>query len=131
MAIVKQYHKDTGITYVYESVSYWDEEKKQSRSNRRLIGKIDPATGEVVPTGKRGRKPKDAPPAPAEGNAELPRLYEESQIRIKELTLSANQKDLEIARLQKEIQTLKSTFLQIDNHLSQCREICAGQTARS
>ena len=24
MAIVKQYHKDTDTTYVYESVSYWD-----------------------------------------------------------------------------------------------------------
>ena len=35
MAIVKQYHKDTDTTYVYESVSYWDEEKKQSRSKRR------------------------------------------------------------------------------------------------
>ena len=29
MAIIKQYHKDTGITYVYESESYWDKEKKK------------------------------------------------------------------------------------------------------
>ena len=29
MAIIKQYHKDTDTTYVYESISYWDEEKKQ------------------------------------------------------------------------------------------------------
>lgn len=27
MSIIKQYHKDTGITYVYESESYWDKEK--------------------------------------------------------------------------------------------------------
>ena len=33
-----------------------DSEKKQSRSKRRLIGKIDKETGEIVPTGKRGRK---------------------------------------------------------------------------
>ena len=52
MAIVKQYHKDTNTTYVYESKSYWDAEKGQSRSKRRVIGKIDPDTGEIIPTGK-------------------------------------------------------------------------------
>ena len=55
MAIIKQYHKDTDTTYVYESISYWDPEKKQSRSKRRVIGKLDPVTGEIIPTGKRGR----------------------------------------------------------------------------
>jgi transposase len=40
----------TGIEYVYEGGAYWDKEKKQSRYGpRRLIGHIDPATGEVVP----------------------------------------------------------------------------------
>ena len=130
MAIIKQYHKDTDTTYVYESVSYWDEEKKQSRSNRRLIGKIDPATGEIVPTGKRGRKPKDVPPVPAGMPAELPRLYEESQARIKELSLTVDRKDLEIAGLQKEIQGLRNAFLQIGKRLDQCREICADHAAR-
>ena len=66
MAIVKQYHKDTDTTYVYESTSYWDAEKGQSRSKRRVIGKIDPETGEIVPTGKRGRTKKEKP-ARAEG----------------------------------------------------------------
>lgn len=59
MAIIKQYHKDTDTTYVYESTSYWDAEKGQSRSKRRVIGKLDPETGEIIPTGKRGRKKKD------------------------------------------------------------------------
>lgn len=62
MAIVKQYHKETDTTYVYESDSYWDAEKKQSRSRRKLIGKLDPHTGEVIPTGKRGRKAATTPP---------------------------------------------------------------------
>ena len=56
MAIIRQYHKDTDTTYVYESESYWDPELKQARSKRRCIGKVDPDTGEVIPTGKRGRK---------------------------------------------------------------------------
>ena len=61
MAIIKQYHRDTDTTYVYESTSYWDAEKGQSRSKRRVIGKIDPGTGEIVPTGKRGRSKKTQP----------------------------------------------------------------------
>ena len=53
MAIVKVHNKTRNITYVYESVSYWDKELKQPRSHRKLIGRIDPATGEVVPTVRR------------------------------------------------------------------------------
>ena len=56
MAIIKQYHPDTQTTYVYESTYYWDADKQQSRSKRKLIGKVDPKTGETVPTGKRGPK---------------------------------------------------------------------------
>ncbi len=56
MAIVKHKDKRTGVTYVYESESYWDKEKKQPRSKRTLIGKLDEATGEIIPTGKSGRK---------------------------------------------------------------------------
>lgn len=55
MAIVKIHNKARGVTYVYESESYWDKELKQPRSHRKLIGKVDPETGETVPTGKRGR----------------------------------------------------------------------------
>ena len=56
MAIIKQRDKRSGITYVYESVSYWDREKKQPRSKRTLIGRLDPDTGEVVPTDGRGKR---------------------------------------------------------------------------
>lgn len=56
MAIVRQYHKDTDTTYVYESTRYWDEAEGKSKAKRKLIGKIDPETGEIVPTGGRGRK---------------------------------------------------------------------------
>ncbi len=56
MSIVKLKDKRTGTTYVYESESYWDKEKKQPRSHRKLIGKLDEETGEIVPTGKSGRK---------------------------------------------------------------------------
>jgi len=47
--------KRTGITYVYSSESYWDKEKKAPRNRRTMIGKIDPETGEIVPTDGRRR----------------------------------------------------------------------------
>jgi len=51
-ATVRQTNKTTGITYIYESVSYWDKAKQQSRATRVCIGKVDPETGNVVPTRK-------------------------------------------------------------------------------
>lgn len=57
--IIKSLDKRTGITYVYESTSYWDKEKKQPRSKRVLIGKVDPKTGETVPTDGRGNRRKE------------------------------------------------------------------------
>ena len=55
MAIIKQHDKRVGITYAYESKSYWDKEKKQSRSTRKLIGIVDQKTGEIIPTTKKKR----------------------------------------------------------------------------
>ena len=60
-AIVYQTDKRSGITYAYESVSYWDKEKQQSRSKRTLIGRVDSKTGEIVPTDGRCRKKKNTP----------------------------------------------------------------------
>lgn len=60
MNIVYQTNKKTGITYAYENQAYWDKQKKQSRAKRKLIGKLDPATGEIVPT-RHYKKSSDAP----------------------------------------------------------------------
>ena len=48
--IVYQTDKRTGITYAYESISYWDKEKQQPRSKRKYIGKVDPVTKEIIPS---------------------------------------------------------------------------------
>lgn len=66
MAIVK-YKNQSGITYAYESISEWDPVKKQSRPKRKYLGRVDPATGEIISTkGKRGRPKKDPHAVPAE-----------------------------------------------------------------
>lgn len=56
MAIINQLDKRSGITYVYESISYWDKEKQQPRAKRRLIGKRDPNSGAIVSTDGRGKR---------------------------------------------------------------------------
>jgi hypothetical protein len=72
MSQVKAKNKKTGITYVYESESYWDKEKKQPRNRRKLIGKIDELTGKVVPTrGKAKKESQDDPPESSKAYAEF------------------------------------------------------------
>lgn len=52
-SIVYQVDKKTGTKYAFESVSFWDKEKKQPRSKRKYLGKVDPETGNIIPS--RGR----------------------------------------------------------------------------
>lgn len=54
MAIVKCHDRKRGVTYVYDSTCFYDEEQKKYRYKRRLLGKVDPETGEMIPTGARG-----------------------------------------------------------------------------
>ena len=56
MAIIFQKDNRSGITYAYKSVSTWDKDKKQSRSKRTLIGRLDDETGQVVPTDGRMKR---------------------------------------------------------------------------
>ena len=67
-SIVYQTDKKTGIKYAYESTSYWDKEKKQPRSKRKYIGKVDPETGEIIPCRK------DTAPISSEDATEIVRL---------------------------------------------------------
>lgn len=60
MSVINQFDKRSGITYVYESKSYWDKEKQQPRAKRKLIGKRDPRTGEIVPTDGRHKRRQEA-----------------------------------------------------------------------
>ncbi len=98
MAIIYQHDKRSNITYAYESNSYWDKEKKMSRAKRTLIGRVDPKTGEIVPTDGRCRKDKVIKEQNV--NLDYKTLYEKLQ------TKCAAQESL-INALKKEIQKLK------------------------
>jgi hypothetical protein len=102
MSIVKQTDKRTGTTYVYESKSYWDKEKQQPRSNRKLIGKLDEETGEIVPTDGRGKK-RTAKQKPVFDGA---KLYDEQKQQLKEKELLISQLTSQNKALEKELQSV-------------------------
>ncbi len=111
MAIIKQYHKETDTTYVYESVSYWDAEKGQSRSKRKLLGKLDPETGEIIPTGTRGRKKKEQPTeTPGQAEAQVRAAAAGYLETIKQQELTIHRQQAQIAEMSKRISQLEDTI---------------------
>ena len=56
MASITHHHnKKTGAVYVYSVESYWDKEKKAPRNKQVCLGRLDPETGDIIPS-KRKRK---------------------------------------------------------------------------
>ena len=47
------HNKKTGATYVYSVQSYWDKEKKSPRNKQVCLGKLDKATGEIIPSERK------------------------------------------------------------------------------
>lgn len=100
MAIIKQFDKRSGITYVYDSKSYYDKEKKCSRAKRTLIGKIDPNTGEMIPTDGRNKGAK------SKTNTVSPELDRDK--RIQELEDENRQLKFQISAFKKEIERIQA-----------------------
>ena len=135
--IVKSYNKRNNTFYVYESTSYWDASTKTPRNHRRLIGKIDPISGEVVPTGKRGRPRKNAgaepvsPPSIAESQsdnvscdiARLNAALEISEKRNASQEAQIKSLDGEVRRLSYQLKTLVPYLDSIEKSLANVREI--------
>jgi len=101
LAIIKQFDKRSGITYVYDSKSYYDKEKKCSRAKRTLIGKIDPDTGEMIPTDGRNKGAKSKP------DSVSPEIDKDK--RIQELEDENRQLKLQISALKKEINRIQDS----------------------
>ena len=101
MAIIQQFDKRSGITYVYDSKSYYDKEKKCSRAKRTLIGKLNPETGEIIPTDGRNKGSK------SQSNSPSPEIDKDK--RIKELEDENRQLKLQISALKKELERINSS----------------------
>ena len=125
MSIIKQYHRDTDTTYVYSSEYYYDKDKKQSRSKRKLIGKIDEETGEIVATGKRGRKKKN----PEADNESTAQAGEKSKVaksdKSQEGDSSAKAKgisDADFRKLMKQVEEQENTNVQLRVQMNSMEE---------
>lgn len=83
-----------GNKYAYESTSYWDKEKNQPRSKRKYIGKVDPETGDIIPSkrtrtsGQSGGSPERAAD---DGSKMLLKLYDEIKSRDEQISALRNE----------------------------------------
>ena len=102
-SIVYQTDKKTGIKYAYESTSYWDKEKKQPRSKRKYLGKVDPETGEIIPC-----KKEDNPIRISEADAsEIVRLRTKLAEKENKITLLEDELQKAKAELEDQNKRLK------------------------
>lgn len=98
MAITYNRDKRSGLTYAYETTYVWDKEKKQSRSKRTLIGRLDEETGKIVPTDGRGKK-RSPNYVPADNESAMPQTPKELQeeiIRLREENAELKQRIAEL-----------------------------------
>lgn len=111
MAIIKQTNKKTGITYVIDSESYWDKEKQQPRSRRKIIGKIDPITGEVVPTNPhQKRRSTVTEPASVSASVNTDDEVCTDRVRIRELEKQVSKLQKQKEALLKELDLLTAKY---------------------
>lgn len=94
--IVYQTDKRTGIKYAYSSESYWDKDKKQPRSKRTFLGKVDPVTGKIIPKNSKEKTMPEVQP---------------------DTTGSRN--DLEIEMLQNELAAKKALINELNQEIQQ------------
>lgn len=115
---VRQKHGD--ITYVYQSESYRDPVTKKPKSKRKLIGKVDPVTGNVVPTGRSGRKAK----SPAEG-ADTEETLKYYKSLSEKMGRELADKDRKILALQETVRELEEKVKAGEKKLEKIRQSLA------
>jgi transposase len=64
MASTTIHTKPDGKRYLYSVESYWDKDKKQPRNRQVCLGRVDDASGEVIPSERKARNAKRAAHAP-------------------------------------------------------------------
>ena len=122
MAIINLYNKKLNVTYVYDSVSYWDKDLKQPRSKRKLIGKRDPVTNEIIPTSGRGRRnntdasASEKQSAHSDSYADL--KYEKCLEAIREKDATIQEQKKQIADLQSRLRACLSAMKQAESLLN-------------
>lgn len=119
------YHnKKNGNIYVYQAESYYDPAKKRCGTRRKLIGKLD-ENGEVIPTGKRGRPPKQ--PSTGAENSASPAASPISSSGISNEDAAQGE---DIAMLHSELARLKVENLELRRIIGSIAKAVAGYSAQ-
>lgn len=121
---INHLNKKTGITYVYESTSYWDKVKKQPRTKQVCIGKLNKDSGEFIPSKRLN---------PAQAAASDPKVTASAQIIGPNIILDTITKELGLDRLLQEcspkyheqIKAMSYYLVHQGDALSHCESWCA------
>lgn len=121
MPYSKSYNKRTGTTYVYEVLeSKWSKEHQRCEQKRKLVGKIDPITGEVIPTGPRGR-PKGSQQTASQADAlELANMLAQERQKTQQITKEMNKN---IEKIEKHVNEQSKSLEILVEHLEQMIEM--------
>lgn len=112
--IIKARRKGTSTVYAYRSESYWIP-NVGSRSKRTLLGKIDPETGEIIPTRKRGTKSKKQE-KPEQGiSNDVEQTLQETKAALIRETERCQELESTVQELKERIRTLESKISSIYN----------------
>ena len=108
MSIVRYVDKKTGRVRLYESTSYYDPEKKQSRPKRKYLGVEDPETGELIPSSKQPGRKKGSKNLPVQKNE----TDNEPDFRMmyEKIKRECDEKDAVIKRLESQNTILRSNL---------------------
>ena len=127
MSLVRMHNKKNDVTYLYESISFWDKEMRKTRSVRRLVGKVDPETGNVILTSRRGRQ------AGAADEEEMPLTItqgeSEARARIVELEAIIHKQQEKIWHLERQNVRLTKTLNDILSMADKTRALTAEKDA--
>ena len=98
----------SGVVYAYENLGTWDKVNKKPICRRRLLGKVDPVTKEIVPTDHRNRRySPDYKPEPYEVGYKMP--------------TSGKERGAEILRLLKENYELKQKVIELEEKVTKLK----------
>ena len=121
MSRVYQYDNRVDTTYVYDVENVFDSTAGVMRPRRKLIGKLDPETREVIPTANRGR-PRKTTSGKTE-SAEHANRAEQAKARFLE---TIRKKDEMISSLKEENKNLKESVIKLEKTLSSICSLCNG-----
>jgi len=67
------HHKKSGAVYVYSVQNYWDKDKKAPRNKQVCLGRLNPDTGEIIPSKRKRQAEERAAEAVNDPVVEIPR----------------------------------------------------------